>query len=184
MVRPKIHEGACAWWLGLGLRVIGLGGTLWEGEWTRAHAHVDSQSPATGYWARCVLSARGRGYHEGATTFTHCRWAGEFRCWKIFSGRKLLFNVTEKQGGNRVQSKGETNLPPKFSKNKKGSCMRSILQVSEDISAASWNSVWRGVLPRATRGIFLLEDVLATEEPSCCFLLVKTGAAQRNQCGD
>ena len=65
---------------------------------TRAHARVDSQSPATGYWARCVLSARGRGCHEGATTFTHCRWAGEFRCWKIFSGRKLLFNVTEKQG--------------------------------------------------------------------------------------
>ena len=82
----------------LGLRVIGLGGALWvrvriEG----ACACVDSQSPATGYWARCVLSARGRGCHEGATTFTHCRWAGEFRCWKIFSGRKLLFNVTEKQ---------------------------------------------------------------------------------------
>ena len=47
--------------------------------WMRTHARVDSQSPATGYWARCVLSARGRGYHEGATTFTHCRWAGEFR---------------------------------------------------------------------------------------------------------
>lgn len=71
---------------------------MWEVEWRRAHAHVDSQSPATGYWARCVLSARGRGCHEGATTFTHCRWAGEFRCWKIFSGRKLLFNVAEKQG--------------------------------------------------------------------------------------
>ena len=26
-----------------------------------ACACVDSQSPATGYWARCVLSARGRG---------------------------------------------------------------------------------------------------------------------------
>ena len=85
--------------LGLRVRVIwlGLGGTLWEGLLSRAHARVDSQSPATGYWARCVLSARGRGYHEGATTFTHCRWAGEFGCWKIFSGRKLLFNVAEKQ---------------------------------------------------------------------------------------
>ena len=49
--------------LGLRVRVrwLGLGGALWEAEWTRAHAHVDSQSPATGYWARCVLSARGRG---------------------------------------------------------------------------------------------------------------------------
>ena len=59
--KTKIHEGACAWWLGLGLRVIGLGGALWLGLGSRAHAHVDSQSPATGYWARCVLSARGRG---------------------------------------------------------------------------------------------------------------------------
>ena len=140
--------------LGLRVRVIGVRvrrslvvSSMDEG----ACACVDSQSPATGYWARCVLSARGRGCHEGATTFTHCRWAGEFRCWKIFSGRKLLFNVTEKQ--NVI--KGETSLPPKSSKNKKGSCMRSILQVSEDISAASWNSVWRGVLPRATREIFL-----------------------------
>ena len=63
----------------LGFRVIYCGDAgcaLWEGLGSRAHAHVDSQSPATGYWARCVLSARGRGYHEGATTFTHCRWAG------------------------------------------------------------------------------------------------------------
>ena len=85
---------------------------MWEDQWTRAHARVDSQSPATGYWARCVLSARGRGCHEGATTFTHCRWAGEFRCWKIFSGRKLLFNVTEKGLGlglGFVQSCGKAN---------------------------------------------------------------------------
>ena len=49
--------------LGLRVRVrwLGLGGALWDAEWPRAHAHVDSQSPATGYWARCVLSARGRG---------------------------------------------------------------------------------------------------------------------------
>ena len=65
--------------LGLRVRVrwLGLGGALWEGLLSRAHARVDSQSPATGYWARCVLSARGRGCHEGATTFTHCRWAIE-----------------------------------------------------------------------------------------------------------
>ena len=59
----------------LGLSIGDEGCALWEGLGSRAHAHVDSQSPATGYWARCVLSARGRGYHEGATTFTHCRWA-------------------------------------------------------------------------------------------------------------
>ena len=61
LVVRGIHEGACAWWKVRvkGYRVrrslvgLGLG--------SRAHAHVDSQSPATGYWARCVLSARGRG---------------------------------------------------------------------------------------------------------------------------
>ena len=42
--------------LGLRVRVIGVRVRI-EG----ACACVDSQSPATGYWARCVLSARGRG---------------------------------------------------------------------------------------------------------------------------
>ena len=99
--------------LGLRVRVIGVRvrrslvvSSMDEG----ACACVDSQSPATGYWARCVLSARGRGCHEGATTFTHCRWAGEFRCWKIFSGRKLLFNVTEKQGGESRSIKRRNEL--------------------------------------------------------------------------
>ena len=130
--------------------------TLWEGQFTRAHAHVDSQSPATGYWARCVLSARGRGCHEGATTFTHCRWAGEFRCWKIFSGRKLLFNVTEKQGVESRSIKRRNELASQGFEEQKRELYEERLAVGlEDISAASWNSVWCGVLPRATREMFL-----------------------------
>ena len=121
-----------------------------------ACAGVDSQSPATGYWARCVLSARGRGCHEGATTFTHCRWAGEFRCWKIFSGRKLLFNVTEKQGVESRSIKRRNERASQVFEEQKRELYEERLAVGlEDISAASWNSVWRGVLPRATREIFL-----------------------------
>ena len=44
--------------------------------------------------------------------------------------------------------------------------MRSILQLPEDLLGTSWNSICRGVLPRATREIFLYEDDLAS-----CFLL-------------
>ena len=48
----------------LGLRVKWLGGALWEGLGSRAHAHVDSQSPATGCAHRRV-SSTSRGAHSG-----------------------------------------------------------------------------------------------------------------------
>ena len=65
VVRPKLMRAhARGGKLGFSVRVIGVRvrrslvvSSMDEG----ACACVDSQSPATGYWARCVLSARGRG---------------------------------------------------------------------------------------------------------------------------
>ena len=82
---------------------------------------MDSQTPAAGYWAHCVLSVLRRGYHEGATTFTHCRWAEEKGMEGIDQGislrRKTSLQQKNLSSMKRVrdcfQSKGETNLPSK-----------------------------------------------------------------------
>ena len=38
---------------------------------------IPSPPQRAGYWAHCILSVLRRGYHEGTTTFTHCRWVEE-----------------------------------------------------------------------------------------------------------